>query len=93
MLAIDALIHAFHHELTERRWSPEDRAPGRSAARELIYAKTQVELLAFLDTLAYGEASTAELRERKTSWDEKLEASHFHRHHGLVLQRVPREGD
>ena len=43
MLAIDRLIHAFHWELVQ--------SPGRSAARELIYAKRYQDVLTFLDTL------------------------------------------
>lgn len=93
VLAIDALLHAFHHELSERKWNPQDRAPGRSAGRELIYAKTEVELLEFLDSLAYGPASTAGLREAKTAWDQKLETSNYHRQHGLTRSSLRHEGD
>jgi len=50
MLAIDRLIHAYHWELVQ--------APGRSAARELIYASNYEDLLWFLDAPTYGERST-----------------------------------
>jgi hypothetical protein len=65
MLAIDRLIHTFHWELVSE--------PGRSAARELIYAKNTTELLTFLDRLTYGEQSTPGLGENKAEWDRKLE--------------------
>jgi len=95
MLAIDALIHAFHWELMDRRWSRENRGPGRSAARDLIWAKNQEDLLTFLDSLTYGEGSTPGLRESKSAWDRKLEISPFHSKPGNGPRR-PRqrhEGD
>jgi hypothetical protein len=71
LLAIDRLIHAFHWELV--------REPVRSAARELIYAKSYKELLIFLDTLTYGTGSTPGLREAKAAWDRKTDGSVWHR--------------
>lgn len=71
LLAIDRLIHAFHWELV--------REPVRAAARELIYARSYKELLAFLDRLTYGEGSTPGLRERKAEWDRKVDSSPWHR--------------
>lgn len=86
MRAIDRLIHAFHWELV--------REPGRSAARELIYAKNTTELLTFLDRLAYGEGSTPGLRDGKATWDRKLNASPWHRLTGFrPKQRIQRDGD
>jgi hypothetical protein len=70
MLAIDQLIHAFHWELVHE--------PGRSAARELIYARNTTELLTFLDRLAYGDRSTPGLQDSKSAWDQKLKASPWH---------------
>ncbi len=75
MLAIDRLIHTFHWELVSN--------PGRSAARELIYAKNNRELLTFLDRLTYGEGSTPGLREQKAVWDRKLESSLWHQQTGF----------
>ena len=75
MLAIDRLIHAFHWELVQR--------PGRSAARELIYAKNYQELLTFLDTLTYGEQSSPTLRATKAAWDQKLGSWEWHRTMGV----------
>lgn len=71
MLTIDRLIHRFHWELVH--------SPGRSAARELIYAKNNVELLSFLDNLSYGERSTHGLQDEKANWDRKLDESGWHR--------------
>jgi predicted RNA-binding Zn-ribbon protein involved in translation (DUF1610 family) len=67
MLAIDRLIHSFHSELVQN--------PGRTVATNLIYAKNKREVLTFLDTLSYGEASTPGLRENKKEWKHKLEQS------------------
>ena len=75
LLAIDRLIHAFHWELVAN--------PGRLAARELIYARNNAELLTFLDRLAYGEQSTPGLQAAKAQWDDKLERSEWHRRTGF----------
>jgi predicted RNA-binding Zn-ribbon protein involved in translation (DUF1610 family) len=80
MLAIDRLIHAFHWELVQR--------PGRSAARELIYAKSHQDLLTFLDTLAYGEQSGPTLRAMKPTWDQKLGS--WEQHRGMRLITRPK---
>jgi hypothetical protein len=85
LLAIDRLIHTFHWELVQN--------PGRSAARELIYARNTVELLTFLDTLTYGEGSTPDLCERKADWDRKLDRSQWHRMMGYRPDRDRRAGD
>jgi hypothetical protein len=75
MLAIDRLIHAYHWELVQ--------APGRSAARELIYASNYEDLLRFLDTLSYGESSTPGLPAAKRDWDRKLASFYRHRELGF----------
>jgi hypothetical protein len=75
MLAIDRLIHVFHWELKNN--------PVRSAARELIYARNYKELLTFLDTLTYGDASTPGLRETKQAWNRKLVHQPWHREMGF----------
>jgi ribosomal protein S27E len=67
MLAIDRLIHSFHWELVQN--------PGRTAATNVIYAKNKREILAFLDSLAYGDGSTPGLREGKREWERKLKLS------------------
>lgn len=86
MRAIDRLIHAFHWEMVSE--------PGRSAAREVIYAKNTTELLTFLDNLAYGEGSTLGLAERKAEWDQKLEHSPWHQRTGFrPIRKLEREGD
>jgi hypothetical protein len=78
MLAIDRLIHAYHWELVQ--------SPGRSAARELIYAKSYYELLTFLDTLSYGDRSTSGLEAAKREWDRKLASWEWHRSMGFGHQ-------
>lgn len=79
MLAIDRLIHTFHWELVHN--------PGRPVATNLIYAKNKREILAFLDTLAYGEGSTPGLREGKKEWERKLERSNQLIESGFVSSR------
>jgi hypothetical protein len=81
MLAIDRLIHVCHWELKGK--------PGRSAARELIYARNNVELLTFLDRLALGPGSTPGLQAIKAAWEEKLARSAWHQMTGFR----PREQD
>ncbi len=76
LLAIDRLIHRFHGELAQ---------PIRSAARNLIYARNPEELLAFLDSLAYGEASTPGLRERKEVWNDNRDRTARYRGMGPGL--------
>jgi hypothetical protein len=71
MLAIDRLIHAYHWELVH--------APGRSAARELIYATNYRELLTFLDGLRYGESSTPGLQSARREWGRRLGSFDGHR--------------
>ena len=71
MLAIDWLIYAYHWELVQ--------SPGRSAARELIYANNYNDLLTFLDTLSYGDRSTSGLEAAKREWDRKLASWEGHR--------------
>jgi len=78
MLAIDRLIHAYHWELVQ--------SPGRSAARELIYANNYNDLLTFLDTLSYGDRSTSGLEAAKREWDRKLASWEWHRSIGFGHQ-------
>lgn len=60
MLAIDRLLHEFHGGLAK---------PGRPAAKNLIDLKNTSEVLAFLDGLTYGDASTPGLQETRATWD------------------------
>ena len=73
--AIDRLLHVCHWELKGK--------PGRSAARELVYAQNNVELLTFLDRLALGPGSTPGLQATRTAWDEKLQRSAWHQTTGF----------
>jgi hypothetical protein len=59
MLLIDAVIHAFH-------WDLRLQLPNRSAANNLIEGSHE-QVLAFLDALTYGPASTADV-ERRDAW-------------------------
>lgn len=63
MLAIDQLLHAFHHDL-------RNSAPHRSVAHNLIEGNHK-QALALLDGLAYGERSTPEVRETYVAWRER----------------------
>jgi hypothetical protein len=63
MLAIDQLLHAFHHDL-------RNSAPHRSVAHNLIEGNHK-QALALLDALAYGERSTPDLRETYAAWREQ----------------------
>ena len=85
MLAIDRLIHVCHWELKGK--------PGRAAARELIYAQNNVELLTFLDRLALGPGSTPGLQATRTAWDEKRERSAWHRMTGFRPREREGEAD
>ncbi|MCL5995162.1 MAG: hypothetical protein M1546_03800 [Chloroflexi bacterium] len=59
MLLIDRLLHAFHHELTQLF--------SRPAACNLIEGKI-TQVIAFLDTLTYGEQSPPEAKDEYTAW-------------------------
>jgi hypothetical protein len=85
LLAIDRLIHCFHWELVQN--------PGRSASRELVYARNTNELLTFLDSLTCGDGSTPGLREGKADWDRKAERSQWHQMTGYGPARSRRTGD
>jgi hypothetical protein len=60
MLLIDQLLHAFHHDL-------RNQAPHRSVAHNLIEGNHR-QALALLDSLAYGDHSTPELRTTYAAW-------------------------
>ena len=63
MIAIDTLIHRLHGEALQ--------GGGRPGAVNFIGGRPH-EILAFLDTLAYGENTTPALRENLESWRKKL---------------------
>jgi len=65
MRLIDLLIHRCHGSLEEA-----ETAHGRPLACNLIEGKLG-QLIAFLDTLAYGEKSTQGTRETYTKWREQ----------------------
>jgi hypothetical protein len=72
ILLIDQLIHAFHQGIVAG-------LPHRSAANNLIEG-SHTQVLALLDQLAYGDASTPGLREAAGDWQErKREVEHVRR--------------
>lgn len=66
MIAIDRLIHTFHHQLTQNPTSP--------AAKNLIFGNVQ-EMVAFLNNLTHGDASTAQLRAMRAQYEQTLKRS------------------
>jgi len=67
MLLIDRLIHGFH-------WYYKTDGPTRPVAINLIEGNLR-QVIAFLDTLTYGENSTSELVERKVEWDQLIQTA------------------
>jgi hypothetical protein len=63
MLLIDQLLHAFHHDL-------RNAAPHRSVAHNLVEGNHR-QALALLDSLAYGDHSTPEVRQTYAAWRER----------------------
>jgi predicted RNA-binding Zn-ribbon protein involved in translation (DUF1610 family) len=66
MLAIDALIHAFHYSLRDR---PD--LPTRPAGVNLIEGRL-TDVVQFLEELTFGSGSTPGLRETRERWDGEL---------------------
>lgn len=64
VLLIDQLLHAFHHELTQLY--------SRPAACNLITGKL-AEVVAFLDTLTYGEHSAPAAKQEYENWEAKAQ--------------------
>jgi hypothetical protein len=69
MILIDGLLHEFHRNMT----TGDLRGP---AACNLIEGKYG-QVLAFLEKLAYGDASTPGLRETKEAWREEMERTRW----------------
>lgn len=67
LLAIDRLIHAFHYSLTGR---PD--LPSRPVGVNLIEGRL-TDVIAFLNALTYGDASSPDLREGRERWERRLE--------------------
>jgi hypothetical protein len=64
MLAIDRVIHALHESLNQVWTTP--------ASVNLIEG-TRDEVIEFLDSLAYGDATDATIRRRKEQWRRSME--------------------
>ena len=67
MLLIDQLIHGFH-------WSLRKGHPTRPVAVNLIAGKL-TEVMAFLDELTYGNASTPGLKDNLAEWNENIQTA------------------
>ena len=67
VLLIDRLIHGFH-------WYYKTESPTRPVAVNLIEG-TMGEVVAFLDSLTYGESSTAGTAANYAQWDRNIEAN------------------
>jgi hypothetical protein len=63
MLAIDRVIHALHESLGQLWTTP--------ASVNLIEG-TRDEVIAFLDSLAYGDTTDSSMRRRKEQWRQKM---------------------
>jgi hypothetical protein len=65
MLAIDRVVHALHESLNQVWTTP--------ASVNLIEG-TREEVIAFLDSLAYGDTTDASIRARKEQWRARMAA-------------------
>lgn len=66
--AIDRLIHSFHYNL---KTGAKEHTPSRPAAANVVEGSLG-EVVAFLDRLTYGEATTPEMRETRAAYEERL---------------------
>lgn len=64
LLAIDRLIHSFHH-------NAKTQDPGRPAGANLLEGSL-AEVVVFLDTLTYGEATAPELRQTRADYARRM---------------------
>jgi hypothetical protein len=64
LLLIDRLLHAFHQDLRRA-------TPGRPVAHNLLEGN-QRQALELLDSLAYGDHSTPEVRATSAAWRERV---------------------
>ncbi len=75
VLLIDRLIHEFHYALSHMPDGSlgRSRVPHATTANNLIVG-THAEVVAFLENLTYGEASSPELRTTERLWRTTAEA-------------------
>ncbi len=66
--AIDRLIHSFHYNLKR---GAKEHTPSRPAAANVVEGSLG-EVVAFLDRLTYGEATTPEMRETRAAYEDRL---------------------
>ncbi len=67
VLLIDRLIHGFH-------WYYKTGKPTRPVAVNLIQGRLQ-EVMAFLDSLSYGEWNTPGVQENRVEWEMNIETA------------------
>jgi hypothetical protein len=89
MILIDQLLHEFHYAL--RRVSAtgqreHHKLPHRTTADSLIEGSHD-QVVAFLDSLTYGEESTAELKATQTEWRKKVQEMQIRRGSGSRTAR------
>ena len=68
LFAIDRLIHSFHYNLSAGAKTP---TPSRPAAANVLEGSL-AEVVGFLDRLSHGEATTAEMRETRAAYEDRL---------------------
>ncbi len=68
LFAIDRLIHSFHYNLTAGAKIP---TPSRPAAANVLEGSL-AEVVAFLDRLTYGDATTPEMRATRAAYEEQM---------------------
>jgi len=66
MLAIDRVIHEFHHNLVKG-----ERLPTRAACVNLIEGKL-TDVVTFLNELTYGDATAPGVKETRANWTKTL---------------------
>lgn len=81
MLAIDRVIHEFHYY---------NQQPCRATGVNLIDGKL-TDVVAFLNTLTYGEGTPSETNSTRDEWRTKLDSIPWLRASAAV--RIPRDGD
>jgi hypothetical protein len=85
-LLIDRLIHAFHWEMHAQI------GMSRPVACDLIAGRFE-DVIGFLDTLTYGERTTAEVQQEHAAWEQKVARSGEWFRQALAASRAGRLRD
>jgi hypothetical protein len=85
-LLIDRLIHAFHWEMHAQI------GMSRPVACDLIAGRFE-DVIAFLDTLTYGERTTPEVQQEHAAWEQKVARSGEWFRQALAASRAGRLRD